>query len=397
VIVRASSKRLASVAVTAAIVVAFATRGDAGPNGWGHSGIGSGSSGSATPAPDRGSAAEAGAGSAAPAAPGKLNYSDTAMGTYVTVWFWTADQLGASKAAAEVFAEMHRLDMMMTTWKPDSEISRINTAAGDKPVRVGDETIAVIQRAVDVSKRSGGVFDITVGAFKGLWKFDEDMDQDCQKGEQSCQLPDAKAVKERLKLVGWKDIVIDAKAKTVFLRRKGMSITLGGIAKGYAVDKCVAILRARGFTDFMVQAGGDMYVAGSKGKDPWVVGIRDPRGPRDSMFALSPIREHSFSTSGDYERGFVKDGVRYHHILDPRDGQPARTTRSVTIRAKDAFTADAWSKVMFIYGWQAGLAIIKREKLDDFDAVWVDDHNTIHVTPGIEHDLHIQKQPTPGP
>jgi thiamine biosynthesis lipoprotein len=210
-------------------------------------------------------------------------------------------------------------------------------------------------------------------------------------------LPEPADVQKRLALVGYKDIVVDHKQGTVLLRRKGMAITLGGIAKGYAVDKCVAILKKDGFTDFMVQAGGDMYIAGKKGNAPWMVGIRDPRGPQDSMFAIAPIENHSFSTSGDYERGFVKDGVRYHHILDPRTGQPAHASRSVTIRAKDAFTADAWSKVMFIDGWKAGMDIIQREKLADFEVVWVDDDNKIHMTPGIEQDLHVEKQPTPGP
>jgi FAD:protein FMN transferase len=332
----------------------------------------------------------------ASAAPGKLNYTDKAMGTWVTVWFWTDKQVEAAKAAGDVFAEMKRLDKVMTNFTSDSEIGQINAAAGEHPVVVSDETIAVIERALDVSRRSGGVFDITVGGFKGLWKFDDDMDAACRDGTPDCKLPDPADVAKRRLLVNYKDIVVDRKKKTVFLRRKGMAITLGGIAKGYAVDKCVEIVKKAGFTDFMVQAGGDMYIAGKKGELPWVVGIRDPRGPRDSLFATAPIENHSFSTSGDYERGFVKDGVRYHHILDPRTGQPARASRSVTIRAKDAFTADAWSKVMFIDGWKEGTAVIKREKLDDFEAVWVDDKNEIHMTPGIQKDLRIERQPTPG-
>jgi len=210
-------------------------------------------------------------------------------------------------------------------------------------------------------------------------------------------LPDPADVKKRLAVVGYKNLVLDKKKRTIYLKKKGASVTLGGIAKGYAVDKCVEILKRDGFTDFMFQAGGDMYIAGKKGDAPWVVGIRDPRGDADSMFAVSPIVNHSFSTSGDYERGFVKGGVRYHHILDPRNGQPAHASRSVTIRAKDAFTADAWSKVMFIDGWKEGEELIKREKLEDFEVVWVDDKNEIHATPGIQKDMQILKQPTPGP
>jgi thiamine biosynthesis lipoprotein len=328
----------------------------------------------------------------AAAAPGKLVYKGEAMGTNVSVWFWTEREADAAKTAEAMFKEIKRLDLEMTTWKPESEISQINSASGEHPVKVSDETLAVIERAIDVSRRSDGVFDITVQAFHGLWKFDEDMDG---------SLPDQAEVKKRLALVGWKDIVVDRAKKTVFLRRKGMAITLGGIAKGYAVDKCVAVVKAAGFTDFMVQAGGDMYVAGSKGSDPWVVAIRDPRSPNDrpDEFAKTPIRDHSFSTSGDYERGFVKDGVRYHHILDPHTGQPAHASRSVTIRAHDAFMADAWSKVMFIDGYQKGLEVIAANKLDDFEVVWVTDDNKVEMTPGIkaENSVEVFKQPTPGP
>ena len=328
------------------------------------------------------------AGSAAlAAAPTKVQYADHAMGTNVTVWMWTADERGAAQAAEAVFDEMKRLDKEMTTWLPTSEVSQINRAAGGKPVKVSAETYAVIERALDVSKRSKGLFDITVEAFKGLWKFDEDMDQ---------TLPDPAEIARRLPLVNWKDVVLDRRQHSVFLRRKGMRITLGGIAKGYAVDKCAAILHARGFTSFMMQAGGDMYVAGKKGNESWTVAIRDPRGQTNTFFAVAPIEDHSFSTSGDYERGFVKDGVRYHHILDTRTGQPARASRSVTVRAKDAFTADAWSKVMFIMGPTDALALIKREKLTDFEVVWVDDKNEVVMTEGLKDVVKMLKEPTPG-
>jgi thiamine biosynthesis lipoprotein len=330
----------------------------------------------------------------APAAGGrpsaKVQYSDHAMGTNVTVWMWTPDERAAAQAAEAVFAEMKRLDKEMTTWEADSEVSQVNTNAGVKPVRVSDETYAVIERAVDISRRSKGVFDITVGAFKGVWKFDEDVD---------FTLPDPAEVKKRLALVNWKDIALATKdgQRTVFLRRKGMAITLGGIAKGYAVDKCVELLRKRGFKDFMMQAGGDMYIAGKKGDAPWMVAIRDPRGPTNSFFATAPIENHSFSTSGDYERGFVADGIRYHHIIDPRTGQPAHASRSVTVRAKDAFTADAWSKVLFILGPDPSLELIRREKLTDFEVVWVDDKNQVVMTDGIKPVIKVLKEPTPGP
>ena len=324
---------------------------------------------------------------AAPDPDRKFVYTGQAMGTVITVFFWTDDEAKAAKAAEDVFKEMKRIDALMTTWTPDSEVSKINAAAGGKPVAVSQETFDVIARAQDVARRTKGLFDITVGAFKGLWKFDQDMDG---------TLPDPAEVKKRLALIGYQHLVLDKAKKTVFLKKKGMSITLGGIAKGYAVDKCVKLLHDQGFTNFMVQAGGDMYVAGKKGEAPWVVGIRDPRGKtKDAMFATAPVEDKSFSTSGDYERGFVKDGKRYHHILDPRTGQPATASRSVTIRAKDAFTADAWSKVLFILGPAESQKLMKREKLD-FDVVWIDAKNEVTMSPALKSVVTQLKPPTPG-
>jgi FAD:protein FMN transferase len=364
--------RAALAAAIAVAVLAGAEHGHAAP--------GFGGDGSAAPAKDPKDP------KARPALH-KVERHGQAMGTVVSVYFWTDDDAQADKAADAVIAEMKRLDAVMTTWTPDSEVSRVNTAAGDKPVVVSEETFAVIERAQDIAKRSGGVFDITVGAFKGLWKFDQDMDG---------SLPSPADVKKRLALIGYQQLVLDKAKKTVFLRKKGMSITLGGIAKGYAVDRCVKLLHDLGFTNFMMQAGGDMYVAGKKGADPWKVGIRDPRSAKGEYFTIAPIEDHSFSTSGDYERGFVKDGVRYHHILDPRTGQPAHASRSVTIRARDAFTADAWSKVMFILGPQASLKLIEREKLADFEVIWIDDKNEVIATKAIEPTLTMLRKPTPG-
>lgn len=339
----------------------------------------------ASAGPASGPAGPAGAPAAKASPDSKWIYSGTAMGTVVQITFWSDDESAAADAAAAVFDEMKRLDRVMTTWIPESEVSQINSAAGVSAVKVSDETFLVIERAVDMSRRSGGVFDITVGAFKGLWKFDEDMDG---------SLPVPAEVAERKKLVNWRDILLDKKARTIKLRRKGMSITLGGIAKGYAVDKCAALLREKGFSDFILQAGGDMYVSGKKDTQPWVVGIRDPRGARDAMFAVAPVEDHSFSTSGDYERGFVKDNVRYHHILDPRTAFPSHASRSVTVMAKDAFTADAWSKVLFILGWKKAMPLV--EQMKDFEAVFVDPDNQVHISRGLQGKLKILRPPTPG-
>jgi thiamine biosynthesis lipoprotein len=312
--------------------------------------------------------------------------TDKAMGTVVQLTFWTDDDEGAARASSAVFEEIHRVDKLMTTWLPESDVSRINAAAGGKPVKVDPEVIEVIDKAQEVAKATGGAFDITVGAFKGLWKFDQDMDG---------TLPSEKQVKERLALVGYKNVIVDHKKGTVRLKKKGMAITLGGVAKGYAVDRAMKLLHEAGFVDFIIQAGGDMYVSGKKGADEWIVGIRDPRGPRDAVFAVAKVHDRTFSTSGDYERGFVKDGVRYHHILDPETGQPARRCRSVTVMAKDAFTADAWDTAFFVLGVDKAMKLV--EKLPDLDAVMVDADNEVHISSGLQGKVFVQKQPTPGP
>jgi thiamine biosynthesis lipoprotein len=305
----------------------------------------------------------------APAPARKQHFQAQSMGTVVDVTLWTHDASDAQAAAEAVFAEFRRIDALMSNWVDSSDVSRINAAAGGKPVVVSDETIKVIGVAQSVARRTGGAFDITVGAYRGLWKFDQDLDG---------TLPAPADVAARKKLTGWRDVVVDARRKTVRLRRKGMSITLGGIAKGYTVDRGVAILRARGMNDFILQAGGDLFVSGTKGGSRWRVGIRDPRGAREATFALTELEDRTFSTSGDYERGFVKDGVRYHHILDPKTGQPARLSRSVTVIAKDATTADTWSTALFVLGPERGLKVLK--KVPDVQAIYVDGKNQLRLS-----------------
>lgn len=314
-------------------------------------------------------------------------YSRTAqsMGTRISVTLWTDDEAAAAQATSAVFAEFDRVDRSMTTWLPDSDVSKINAAAGTRPVAVSAEVLGLLQKSLSIGRASDGAFDITVGAFRGLWKFDEDLDG---------SLPDPKAVAERRALVDYRDLIVDQAAGTAFLRRKGMSLTLGGIAKGYAVDRAVAILHDRGFVDFIVQAGGDLYVSGRRGDRPWRVGVRDPRGAPDDSFALIELENGTFSTSGDYERGLVKDGKRYHHLIDPKTGFPATRSRSVTVLAKDALTADVWSTALFIIGPAAGLPMVERMK--DVEAVFVDDENEVHVSTGLKDRLKIVHPPTDG-
>ena len=273
----------------------------------------------------------------------------------------------------------------MSSWLPESDVARVNAAAGKKAIQVDPEVFAVAKRAHEAGKLTSGAFDVTVGAFRGLWKFDEDLDG---------TIPDAKEVAGRLPLVGYKNLQLNKKAGTLRLKKAGMRLTLGGVAKGYAVDQAVEILHKRGYIDFILQAGGDLYASGQRGDRAWRVGIRDPRGKRDASFALAEVSDRTFSTSGDYERFVVKDGVRYHHILDPKTGYPATRSRSVTVQAKDAITADILSTALFVMGREAGLKLV--EKMPDVEAVFVDKDNKVHASSGLKDKIVIIKAPSNG-
>src|SRR6185436_1418972 len=182
------------------------------------------------------------------------------MGSLLQLTAWTRDEPGAVAAFEAVFAEFDRLDRLMSVWKEGSDITRLNAAAGQAPVAVSAEVFEVLTVAHQVSEWTGGKFDVTFGALSGLWKFDQDQDN---------VVPDMTEVRRRLPLIDYRALEIDARAGTAFLARKGMSAHLGGIGKGYAMDRGIAILRSRGLRNFLIQAGGDMYVAGLKDHKPW--------------------------------------------------------------------------------------------------------------------------------
>ena len=315
-----------------------------------------------------------------------VDRSHMTMGSELHVMIWTADQAGATLASDGVFREFDRLDALMTVWRDDSEIARLNRAAGEHAVPIGPEVREVLRVARQVSEWTGGKFDVTFGALSGLWKFDHDQDN---------VIPDRAEVLKRLAFIDYRALVVDEGSGTAFLKKKGMRAHLGGIGKGYAVDRGVAILRQRGFHDFMVQAGGDMFVAGRRGDRPWRVGIRDPRGPADKSFAALDLTEGTFSTSGDYERFFMKDGRRYHHILDPDLGEPATSCRSVTIVAGNATLTDALTTGVFVLGPTPGMALI--ERLPHVEGVIVTSANEILISSGLRSRLMLLAPPTDAP
>ena len=309
-----------------------------------------------------------------------------AMGSSLTVTAMSHDEQAAQRAIQLVFDDFAAVEERLSVWKPGSDVERINAAAGKAPVVVSPDTIDVLQLAIEAGDRTGGKFDVTFGALSGLWKFDHDQDN---------SLPEPAAIAERLPLIDYQQLVIDRAGRTAFLRRAGMRLHLGGIGKGHAIDRAARILRANGFDDFMIQAGGDLYVAGRRGDRPWRVAIRDPRGPADHLIAALDLTDGTFSTSGDYERFFIHNGTRYHHILDPDSGQPARGLRSVTVISERAVDADTLSTGIFVMGAQKGMALV--ERLPEIEAVVVTDRNEMLVSSGLKDRLIRLAEPTDAP
>ncbi len=311
------------------------------------------------------------------------------MGTHIAFAAFASPALSADRirnAFEKAHLEIQRVERLMTTWTPDSEVSRVNSAAGKSAIKVGDETFAVISEALHTSAISEGTFDITFEVLHGLWKFDQDWDP---------HPPSPAAIKAKLPLLDWRKVTLDAKAKTVFLTRAGMRISLGGIAKGYGVDAAAKVLASEGLTAFYVQAGGDLY---TKGKKPdgsaWVAGIRDPRGEPTAVVGTLAVSDHAFSTAGDYERSYVVDGKRYHHIIDPRTGYPSTESRSVTIWAPTALMADALDDAVFILGPQKGLALV--ESIEGVGAVVIDAKNNLWISKRLEGKLTLVAPPSDG-
>jgi len=309
------------------------------------------------------------------------------MGSELRLTAWSSDEAGAQKLFDEVFARFDRLDSMMSVWRQGSDILRLNDAAGEHPVHVSPEVLESLEMAQKVSDWTEGKFDVTFGALADLWRFD-DQDKDNR-------IPDPAEVHRRLPLINYHALILDHTASTAFLQHKGMRAHLGGIGKGYAVEQAVKIFRDGGLRDFMIQAGGDLYVGGTKGGQPWKLGINDPRGPGGSSFAMVELSNATFSTSGDYERFFMKDGVRYHHIIDPGTGEPARLCRSVTLVSPSPVIADAVSKGVFILGPEKGMALI--ERLPDLEGVIVSAKNQVFVSSGLKGKVTILHPPTDAP
>jgi thiamine biosynthesis lipoprotein len=289
------------------------------------------------------------------------------MGTSVEITVSQADSQRAEEAMASAFREVERIDLLMSHYRPESEVSKITRQAGERETQVSPETLEVVERALYFSRLSGGAFDITIGPVFGLWNFREG------------KIPEEKSLQENLKKVDYRKIKVDRAKSLVYLESRGMELDLGAIAKGYSVDRASAVLRKEGVDNFLVKAGGDLAVSGAKENGvPWTIGIQHPRLPLELIAKLRPARA-AVATSGDYKKFFFRGGERYHHILTPSTGLPARECQSVTIIAPSAMDADALATSVFVLGPKKGFALL--EHFPDVQAIIVDRIGSVLLSP----------------
>jgi thiamine biosynthesis lipoprotein len=332
-----------------------------------------------------------------------FKYHQVAMGTVIEITLIADDEEAANKASLQAFQEIKRIETLMSPWLDSSDVTRINRSAGKErvnPVRnssgalnpagiilksnpaaeqrgiisngvkVSPETFEVIQKAQEISELSEGGFDITVGPLTELWR----------KAREKKIPPSIEDVKGKLDLVNFKNIGINPEGK-VFLKKKDMAIDLGGIAKGYAVDRAFELLKSLGYRNLIVNAGGDLRVGGLKNNQPWSIGIQNPRESQKILARIS-VSDMAVATSGDYEKFFNYEGKRYHHIFNPKDGFPTEGCQSVTIVTKDCITADGLATAVFVLGSEKGYSLC--QKFDGVKCLIVDKEGKIIFSPSLK-------------
>jgi thiamine biosynthesis lipoprotein len=308
---------------------------------------------------------------ATPAGPARAEWvsrDEAIMGTRVAVELWATDAARGEALITRVMDEMHRVDVLMSTYKPTSQVSIINDRAAREPVVVDADLFGLLQTALDYSRVTEGAFDITYASVGYLYDYRRHI------------RPDDAAIAAALPAVDYRHVVLDPKARSVRFTQPGVRIDLGGIAKGWAVDRGIEILRAAGVERAFVTAGGDTRIIGDRFGQPWMVGIRDPR-EEGKVAVRIPLSDAALSTSGDYERFFEADGVRYHHILSPSTGRPASAVRSVTIIGPTATRTDGLSKTIFVLGIEKGMEVLDRA--GDVDAIAIDKDGEIYYSKGL--------------
>lgn len=297
------------------------------------------------------------------------------MGTQVSAEIWHEDASSAEIILQEIQAEMLRIEQWLSPYIESSELSRVNQQAFKTPVSISSSFYALIEKSLYYSKLSEGAFDISFASLAQYYNY-----RDSKK-------PDEKLIKETISSIGYRHIHLSDQPKGVRFLEPGMKIDLGGIAKGYAVDRCIDILKNHQVLSGIVSAGGDSRVLGQRGHDdsnprPWYVAVKHPRNSAEQV-AILPLQNEAISTSGDYERFFIdpKSQQRVHHILNPKTGVSSRGVTSATVVGPNGADTDALSTSIFVLGVRKGLALINR--LPAFEAVIIDEAGALHYSSGL--------------
>lgn len=298
------------------------------------------------------------------------------MGTLVKITAVADSESVAQAAATAGFAEIRRLEELLSTWIPTSELSRVNAAAGSAAVPVSPDSIAVVQRSLQAAEMTSGGFNIAIGPAVDAWSVTERQ-----------HIPAAAELQQLSPLVDLRGVHVDVLARTIRLERAGMRIDVGGIGKGYAADRAVEIMQKAGALAGVVALAGDIKTFGRlPGGRPFPVGIQHPR-KEGAVLVWIDLQDEAISTAGDYERFFEKDGVRYHHILDPQTLQPARRCQSVTVVAREGVWADGLDTGIFVMGPERGMELV--ERLADVEAIIVDAEGRMSVSSGLKNRIRL--------
>lgn len=294
------------------------------------------------------------------------------MGNRFEISVVASDSFMANEYINAAVEEMRRIEKLFTTFDDSSQTSLINRNAGIAPVQVDREVFELIQRSKKISAITQGAFDITYGSIdKRLWNFDQSM----------TSLPDPKTARDMVRLINYRNVLLDEENCTVFLKEKGMRIGFGGIGKGYAAEQAKSVLKKLGVTSGIVNAAGDLTAWGNQlnGK-PWTIGIADPNAARIAFSSLE-ITNMSMATSGNYEKYVIIGGKKYSHTIDPKTGMPVRGIKSVTIICSNAEIADAMATPVMIMGVKTGLDMINQ--LKGIECIIIDDNDKVYTSKNI--------------
>ena len=294
------------------------------------------------------------------------------MGNHFQISVVADDEAMASKAIDEAITEIQRIEALLTTYRESSQTNMINEYAGVKPIPVDKEVFDLIERSLRISALTQGAFDITYGSVdKKLWNFDTAMDK----------LPDPVVAKSLVRLINYRNVILNRNEQTVFLKERGMRIGFGGIGKGYAADRARMVLQRADVKSGVVNAAGDLTVWGNQADgNPWTIGVADP-DRKNLPFASMQLTNASVATSGNYEKYVMIGGRKYSHTIDPKTGYPVQGIKSVTIITKNAEVADAMATPIMVMGIKAGLNLINQVK--GIACVIIDDNNGIYASKNI--------------